>query len=153
MPDGYSKKELAKAPSPAQLDDWERELDALEIWHKTASYEAVAERLGLKNPTQARILVNRGSERFIKDEGDALKTRVKAQMTLDLAEFRRLLNEAVATGDLSKIPDAIKVQERMSKLHGLDDKTQDEHVMPEIVILNQIPGAAPAALPAPEGAE
>jgi hypothetical protein len=153
MPDGYSKNELAKSPTPAQLDDWERELDALELWRKTGSHEAVMARFGLKNVTQARILVNRGSQRFVKDESDALKTRLKAQMTLDLAEFRELLVEAATNGDLSKIGDALKVQERMSKLHGLDDKTQDEHVMPEIVILNQIPGAAPAALPAPEGAE
>jgi hypothetical protein len=152
MPDGYSKNELAKSPSPAQLDDWERELDALELWHKTADYEVVAKHFGLKNPTQARLLINRGAERFLKDENVAMKNRAKAQMTFDLAEFRRLLTEAVVNGDLSKIGDALKVQERMSKLHGLDDKTQDEHVMPEIVILNQIPGAAPAALPAPEDA-
>jgi hypothetical protein len=153
MPDGYSKHELAKSPTPAQLDDWEMELDALELWHRTGDYEAVQKRYGLKNQTQARLLINRGAERFLKDENVAMKNRAKAQMTFDLAEFRRLLTEAVVNGDLSKIGDALKVQERMSKLHGLDDKTQDEHVMPEIVILNQIPGAAPAALPAPEGAE
>jgi hypothetical protein len=101
----------------------------------------VAKHFGLKNATQARLLINRGAERFLKDENVAMKNRAKAQMTFDLAEFRRLLTEAVVNGDLSKIGDALKVQERMSKLHGLDDKTQDEHVMPEIVILNQIPGA------------
>jgi hypothetical protein len=61
-------------------------------------------------------------------------------MTLDLAEFRRLLNEAVVRGDLARIPDALKVAERMSKLHGLDAAREDEQVVPNIQIMNVIPG-------------
>jgi hypothetical protein len=41
MPDGFSKSELARPPAPRKLDEWERELQALDVWHRTADYEAV----------------------------------------------------------------------------------------------------------------
>jgi hypothetical protein len=140
MPDGFSKRELARPPAPRKLDEWERELRALEVWHKTADYDAVRIAMDLRSTAQAKVLINRGAERFLKDENNALKTRLKAQMTMDLAEFRRLLNDAVERGDLARIPDALKVAERMSKLHGLDAAREDEQVVPNIQIMNVIPG-------------
>jgi hypothetical protein len=153
MPDGFSKRELARPPAPRKLDEWERELQALDVWHRTADYEAVRGAMNLRTTTQAKVLINRGAERFLKDENNALKNRLKAQMTMDLAEFRRLLNEAVARGDLARIPDALKVAERMSKLHGLDAAREDEQVVPNIQIMNVIPGLdePQKQLEAPEG--
>jgi hypothetical protein len=140
MPEGFSKRELARPPAPRKLDEWERELRALEVWHKTADYDAVRIAMDLRSTAQAKVLINRGAERFLKDENNALKTRLKAQMTMDLAEFRRLLNDAVERGDLARIPDALRVAERMSKLHGLDAAREDEQVVPNIQIMNVIPG-------------
>jgi hypothetical protein len=153
MPDGFNKRELARPPAPRKLDEWERELRALEVWHKTADYDAVRVAMDLRSTAQAKVLINRGAERFLKDENNALKTRLKAQMTMDLAEFRRLLNEAVERGDLARIPDALKVAERMSKLHGLDAAREDEQVVPNIQIMNVIPGLdeSQKQLEAPEG--
>jgi hypothetical protein len=153
MPDGFSKRELARPPAPRKLDEWERELQALDVWHRTADYEAVRGAMNLRTTAQAKVLINRGAERFLKDENNALKTRLKAQMTMDLAEFRRLLNEAVERGDLARIPDALKVAERMSKLHGLDAAREDEQVVPNIQIMNVIPGLdeSQKQLEAPEG--
>jgi hypothetical protein len=35
MPEGFSKKELKRPPSPARLDQADREMRALEVWHES----------------------------------------------------------------------------------------------------------------------
>jgi hypothetical protein len=66
MPDGFNKRELARPPAPRKLDEWERELRALEVWHKTADYDAVRVAMDLRSTAQAKVLINRGAERFLR---------------------------------------------------------------------------------------
>jgi hypothetical protein len=138
MPDGFSDKELGRPPSPAKLDQAEREVRALEVWHESVgNIAAVMDEFGITK-AQANILVNRASERF-RDDKKARANRLWAKQSLILEEVLTKLHEAVRDDDMTVVRDLLATTERQAKLHGLDEKREDEQVVPHFTVLNVLP--------------
>jgi hypothetical protein len=137
-PGGFSDKELGRPPSPAKLDQAEREVRALEVWHESVgNIAAVMDEFGITK-AQANILVNRASERYLEDK-KTLANRLRTRQALILDEVLTKLHEAVRADDMNRVKDLLATTERQAKLHGLDEKREDEQVVPHFTVLNVLP--------------
>jgi hypothetical protein len=138
MPEGFPKRELRKPPSPARLDQADREVRALEVWTESAGrIDAVMAEFDITK-TQANILVNRAAEKFIDDK-KAVANRLKAKQTFMLDGMIDIMHEAFRAGDFARATEIRQTWERLSKLWGLDEKREDEQVQPNWTVIVGLP--------------
>lgn len=146
MTEGFSRNELSKPPSPKELDKVEREIGALEVYAKAstadAGLKAVMNEYGIGR-AQATVLVNRAAERFYQDRKSRAHV-LYAKQSMRTEEMGDDLFAAFKDGELARAEQILKTYERLAKLHGLDEKREDEQVMPTINIVTAIPGLPPA---------
>lgn len=139
MPDlpGFSSND-AKAPTTrAELRRRDRELRALSVWIETGSEAEVRKALNLGSNAEARVWINRGEQRWGSEIGETMD-RYRALMLEDLMEMTRLLREGWRGRDWMAVDRALKVQERMSRLLGLDAQ-KDEPAGPQVVVIDSRP--------------
>jgi hypothetical protein len=139
MPDGYSRDELAAPPSRRELDRMDDEIRALEIYTQPGmssqdAVRAVMSEMDLSKP-QAHALLNRAADRYYQDR-KSRAALLYSKQTVMVERNIDLLQQAVERGDLRMIGDILKSWERLSKLHGIDEKREDEKIVPNIVVLD-----------------
>ena len=141
MPDlpGFSSSELERPPTKRELQAQERDYRALVTWYQTGDEGKVRDALKLPSKAAARVAINRAVEKWHEEMGDHVG-RVRAYSDhLTLLSARKLA-EKVEEGELQRIPDLMKVLERLSKLHGLDAVKDDGGGGPQVVVID---GRAP----------
>ena len=108
-----------KPLTPAEFRKRERERKALQHFIEGKTYAQIKNAMGLRNTDAARELVQKGEQRWMKEEGAALP-RYRAAMRNDLMEMRGILVEMSRGENLAAMDRLIKVWERMARLEALD---------------------------------
>lgn len=110
------------AAQAARIDRNRKTRDALELRKAGVPYHVIAERLGWKNPQSAHRAVQKAMQSIVKDATEEAK-----QIDLQRLEHLFMLAWAKAqNGDLRAIEAAIRIQERISAIRGLDAPKQIE---------------------------
>ena len=136
MPDGYSNKELAKPPGKRELARIDKEYEALKLWYAKNDLRAVRDGIpGCNSLNEARILVNRGIERFEDERKDNVR-RMRVRHTMMLEEVLTKLYEAIDAGDLGKARELKMIQERQSALNDLDMARREQTNVGVNIVVN-----------------
>lgn len=131
---GYNSSEVAKPPSPRDLQRRDREWTALKTWYETGELGEVKKRLRLRNHEEARILVNRGVERYEERRRENLG-ELRTLQDMDLMRALKVLRPLVDEGNLPAVDRMLKVWERASKLYAADlEPDRGEGGAPMIVV-------------------
>lgn len=131
---GFSKSDLARTKTKAEMQAIKREFDAFETYIRCGyNLEAAAGELGIE-AGPARVLVNRGERRFWQHRTKDLD-EIRAQHLMELQVIRKPLAQAGAGGHNQSAMDLLKVQERESKLLGLDAQ-KDAPDGPQIIVVD-----------------
>ena len=110
-----------------------RELDAFKAWVVAGGDEEAARKaLGLSE-REARVLINRGMERYRKERMNDLDA-LRARQLVELEMMRRPTLQRAVEGVSQATNDMIRIQERESKLMGLDAQRKDEG--PQIILVD-----------------
>ena len=134
---GFSAEETSKPPSKRELAQQAKEVKALRLWYQTGDEGEVRRALKLPSNAAARVMINRAVERWHDQSGEHI-SRLRTYQDHLLLTSARKLAEKMEEGELQRIPDLLKVLERMSKLHDID-ASKDEAGGPQIIVVNTTP--------------
>jgi hypothetical protein len=112
----------------------ERDYRALVTWYRTGDEGAVRREMKLPSKAAATVAINRAVERWHEEIGDHVG-RVRALSDHLTLMSARKLAEKIDEGELQRIPELMKVLERLSKLHGLDAQ-KEEQSGPQVVVID-----------------
>ena len=116
---GFNSSDLAKPPPPSEFKRRDREWSALKVWYETGELSEVKKRLRLRNHDEARVLINRGVERYEDRRRDGL-AELRALQDMDLERALRMLRNEVDAGNIQAVDRMVRVLERRSKLYAAD---------------------------------
>ena len=134
---GFSAEEQAKPPGKRELAQQAKELKAIRLWYQTGDVGEVRKALKLPSNAAATVMINRAVETWKEEEKDHVARLRTYQDHLILLSARKLA-EKVDEGELQRIPDLLKVLERMSKLHDLD-AGKEEAGGPQVIVVSTVP--------------
>lgn len=133
---------------------------ALAMRREGLSVDAIASRLGVTRAGARRILRQEVRLMRIESEADELRT-VHSEA---LMELWRAVYPAAVTGDMDAIDRFLRIEERLSRLHGLDSgadatsretRGDEDHADPDADVVRPLVGRrfVPASAEAPVGEE
>lgn len=120
------------SPAKARSIDRNRKLrDALELRKAGVPYATIAERLGWNSPQAAHKAVQKAMKQMVQDSVEEVK-----QIELERLNHLFMLAWAKAqNGDLRAIETAVRINERISAMRGLDAPKQVENHHTGVLII------------------
>lgn len=131
---GFDKKDLAKPPTIKQIKAEHTEINAYAVYVRNGGdEEAAARELQVTRP-QARVLINRGRDRYLKSRMSDID-HIRARQGMELDIMRKPLIERAAEGHNPSTETLLKVQKREADLFG-SDAVKERDNGPQVIVID-----------------